>query len=72
MAGPGPAPSPAEVDEPVDEARTEPDAPWIVLISSRDPETYRERVRTSPAVAFLSKHELDGTALRSLLGLTAS
>jgi DNA-binding NarL/FixJ family response regulator len=48
------------------------DAPSIVLISSRDPETYRERVRTSPAVAFLSKHELDGTALRSLLGLTAS
>jgi DNA-binding NarL/FixJ family response regulator len=44
-------------------------APSIVLISSRDPETYRERVRSSPAAAFLAKHELDGIALRSLLGL---
>lgn len=46
-------------------------APSIVLISSRDPETYRERVRASPATAFLPKHELDGTALRSLLGLSS-
>jgi DNA-binding NarL/FixJ family response regulator len=44
-------------------------APTIVLISSRDPETYRERVRSSPAAAFIAKQELDGTALRSLLGL---
>ena len=28
----GPSPSPVEVDEPVDESRTEPDAPWIVLV----------------------------------------
>ena len=48
------------------------DAPWIVLISSRDQETYRERVRSSPAAAFLAKQDLDGTALLSLLGLTAS
>ncbi|MFL5686216.1 MAG: response regulator [Chloroflexota bacterium] len=48
-----------------------PDAPSIVLISSRDAETYRERVRSSPAAGFLAKHELDGTALRSLIG-TAS
>jgi DNA-binding NarL/FixJ family response regulator len=45
------------------------DAPSIVLISSRDAETYRERVRSSPATAFLAKHELDGAALRSLLGM---
>jgi ATP-dependent Clp protease adaptor protein ClpS len=32
MAGPAPAPSPVEVDEPVDETHTEPDAPWIVLV----------------------------------------
>lgn len=45
-------------------------APSIVLISSRDAETYRDRVRSSPARAFLPKHELDGATLRSLLGLS--
>ncbi len=45
-------------------------APSIILISSRDHETYRERVRSSPAAAFLAKQDLDGTVLRSLLGLT--
>jgi DNA-binding NarL/FixJ family response regulator len=45
-------------------------APSIVLISSRDAETYRDRVRTSPARGFLAKHELDGAILRSLVGLT--
>ena len=45
-------------------------APSIVLISSRDHETYRERVRSSPAAAFLAKQDLDGAVLRSLLGLT--
>jgi DNA-binding NarL/FixJ family response regulator len=45
------------------------DPPSIVLVSSRDPETYRERVRSSPAAAFVPKQELDGAALRSLLGL---
>lgn len=48
------------------------DAPSIVLISSRDHETYRERVRSSAAAAFLAKQDLDGTALLALLGLTAS
>jgi DNA-binding NarL/FixJ family response regulator len=47
-----------------------PGAPSIVLISSRDHETYRERVRSSPAAVFLAKQDLDGTVLRSLLGLT--
>ena len=44
-------------------------APSIILISSRDHETYRERVRSSPAAAFLAKQDLDGAVLRSLLGL---
>jgi len=44
--------------------------PSIILISSRDHETYRERVRSSPAAAFLAKQDLDGAVLRSLLGLT--
>ena len=43
--------------------------PSIVLISSRDPETYRERVRSSPASGFLPKHELDGASLRLLVGM---
>jgi DNA-binding NarL/FixJ family response regulator len=41
--------------------------PSVVLISSRDPDTYRERVRSSPAAAFVAKHELDGVVLRSLV-----
>ena len=28
----GPVPAPLEVDEPVDDATTEPDVPWIVLV----------------------------------------
>jgi len=43
------------------------DAPSIVLVSSRDLETYRDRVRTSPAAGFIGKGELDGTAIRSLI-----
>ena len=42
-------------------------APVVVLISSRDPETYRERVRSSPAAAFVSKQELDGAMLREIV-----
>jgi DNA-binding NarL/FixJ family response regulator len=43
------------------------DAPSIVLVSSRDHESYRDRVRTSPAAGFIAKDELDGAALRVLL-----
>ena len=32
MAAPTPAPAPVEVEEPVGDTRTEPDAPWIVLV----------------------------------------
>ena len=40
----------------------------VVLISSRDHETYRDRVRTSPAAGFIAKDRLDGAVLRSLVG----
>jgi DNA-binding NarL/FixJ family response regulator len=42
--------------------------PSIVLISSRDPEAYRDRVRSSPVAGFIAKDRLDGAALRSLVG----
>jgi DNA-binding NarL/FixJ family response regulator len=48
------------------------DAPSIVLVSSRDEETYRARLRTSPVAGFLAKDALDGTALRSLVAGAAS
>jgi DNA-binding NarL/FixJ family response regulator len=44
-------------------------APSIVLVSSRDAETYRQRVLSSPATAFIAKQELDGAELRSIVGL---
>ena len=44
------------------------DAPSVVLISSRDLETYRDRVRASPVAGFIAKDRLDGATLRSLLG----
>jgi DNA-binding NarL/FixJ family response regulator len=40
----------------------------VVLISSRDPEAYRDRVRTSRVAGFIAKDRLDGAALRSLGG----
>jgi DNA-binding NarL/FixJ family response regulator len=40
----------------------------VVLISSRDPEAYRDRVRTSRVAGFIAKDRLDGAALRSLVG----
>ncbi|MEU6258152.1 response regulator transcription factor [Streptomyces sp. NPDC047043] len=42
-------------------------APDIVLISSRARSGYRERLRTCPALGFLTKAELSGDALRALL-----
>jgi DNA-binding NarL/FixJ family response regulator len=47
-------------------------APSIVLVSSRDPETYLARLRTSPVAGFLAKDALDGTVLRSLVAGAAS
>lgn len=44
-----------------------PDAPSIVLVSSRDRAAYGERINASRAAGFLSKDEIDGHALRSLV-----
>jgi DNA-binding NarL/FixJ family response regulator len=41
--------------------------PHVVLISSREPGAYAERVRTSPALGLIAKDELTGPRLRSLL-----
>jgi DNA-binding NarL/FixJ family response regulator len=41
--------------------------PSIVLISSRDQEAYRERVRVSPAAGFIAKDRLDGAAVRAIV-----
>lgn len=44
-----------------------PRPPRVVLISSRDEETYASRLATSPARGFLSKAQLSGTAVRELI-----
>ena len=43
------------------------DPPSVVLVSSRDRGAYGDRVHRSGAVGFLSKDELDGGTLRSLV-----
>lgn len=43
------------------------DAPSIVLVSSRDRTSYGERINESRAAGFLSKDELDGRTVRSLV-----
>jgi DNA-binding NarL/FixJ family response regulator len=45
-----------------------PGGPSVVLVSSRDRDAYRDRIRTSPVAGFIAKEQLDGAALRSLLG----
>jgi DNA-binding NarL/FixJ family response regulator len=45
----------------------EPDGPAVVLISSRGPGAFRRRLATSPARGFISKGELSGECLASLL-----
>ena len=46
--------------------------PHIVLITSRDPGAYEERVRTSPALGLIAKDELAGPRLRSLIAGAAA
>lgn len=41
--------------------------PHVVLITSRDPGAYEERVRASPALGLVPKDELGGPRLRGLL-----
>jgi DNA-binding NarL/FixJ family response regulator len=45
----------------------EPDAPAVVLISSRERSTYSERLAHTAARGFLGKRELSGAALTTLL-----
>ena len=45
-----------------------PDAPQVVLISSRDATAYGARVSSASALGFLAKRELSGAALAALVG----
>jgi DNA-binding NarL/FixJ family response regulator len=47
---------------------TVPDAPAVVLISSRDAATYGPRLQGTPARGFISKSGLSGEALAALVG----
>jgi DNA-binding NarL/FixJ family response regulator len=46
----------------------EPDAPAVVLISSRDAATYGPRLQSTPARGFIPKSGLSGQALAALTG----
>ena len=43
-------------------------APEVILISSRDAETYGARLARAPARGFLAKQDLSGAALAGLIG----
>jgi DNA-binding NarL/FixJ family response regulator len=45
-----------------------PDAPRVVLISSRDASAYGHRLGAAPARGFIAKRELSGEALAALVG----
>jgi DNA-binding NarL/FixJ family response regulator len=45
----------------------EPDAPLVVLVSNRGARAYRSRLARTPARGFISKEELSGECLASLL-----
>jgi DNA-binding NarL/FixJ family response regulator len=42
--------------------------PDVVLVSSRDRDAYGDRVDASPARGFIAKGDLDGPALRAMVG----
>lgn len=44
-----------------------PSAPAVILISSRDADTYGDRVRLAPVLGFVAKSELSGDAIERLL-----
>ena len=50
-----------------DQLAQRPDAPAVVLISSRDAATYGNRLHAAPARGFLAKRDLSGAALAQLL-----
>ncbi len=41
--------------------------PDVVLVSSRDPGAYADRIANSAAIGFIAKEDLDGDGLRALL-----
>jgi DNA-binding NarL/FixJ family response regulator len=45
-----------------------PDAPRVVLISSRDAAAYGPRLDAAPVCGFLAKRELSGASLAALVG----
>lgn len=45
-----------------------PRAPAVVLVSSRDEDAYRERLRGAPALGFVNKSDFSGRALAGLVG----
>ena len=44
-----------------------PSAPAVILISSRDADTYGDRVGMAPVLGFVAKSELSGDAIERLL-----
>jgi len=45
-----------------------PDAPAVVMVSTRDARSYAPRLATTPARGFIAKAELSGEALAAMLG----
>jgi DNA-binding NarL/FixJ family response regulator len=46
---------------------TDPAPPAVILISSRDADSYGDRVRLAPVLGFVAKSELSGEAIERLL-----
>lgn len=46
----------------------QPTPPVVVLVSSRDADTYGHRLQTSPVQGFIRKSDLSGAALTAVLG----
>jgi DNA-binding NarL/FixJ family response regulator len=50
-----------------DRLALDPRGPAVVLVSSRDPDAYGDRIVTSPALGFVAKSDLDGARLRAMV-----
>lgn len=50
-----------------EELASDPSAPAVILISSRDAATYGDRVLLAPVLGFVAKSELSGEAIERLL-----
>ena len=53
-------------------SKAETDPPQVILISASPREASREMIADSPAVSFLPKENLSGTAIRAILARTSS